>query len=370
MSGAKKNKFGLTRYIKASVRRKIREDAGYGCVICGNLFVDYEHIEPEFHCAQSHDPERMTLLCRGCHSRVTDKRTSKDRVWQCKADPATKRIGFASEILEPKDNLSIKLNTLTVSGSEVILRLHGKPLLWFEKGLSHNEPLLLNAIFHDENSKPIAYISRNVFKAIVGNTDIIGTKNRIEIRTETGIISLVLESAGGEVINIKSIKTQYGDACINSNDSGDLTISDSNTHVIYNNSAFVDNEEGITLGGIFAAKFTNATQIKMAIDIQLYNSYKIYSINGEHVGWFINQAIINKSYYLVATVSERSIINPIGEYIGELKKIENTENYEISMEDDEYETGEPIWVTPEDKKSKKIRLNNWNDLSHRLFYKN
>ncbi len=42
------NKHGLKRYIEADIRRKIRHDAGYGCVICGNIFVDYEHIEPEF----------------------------------------------------------------------------------------------------------------------------------------------------------------------------------------------------------------------------------------------------------------------------------------------------------------------------------
>lgn len=71
------NKHGLKRYIEADIRRKIRHDAGYGCVICGNIFVDYEHIEPEFKDAKKHDPEKMTLLCKGCHDDVTDTRISK-----------------------------------------------------------------------------------------------------------------------------------------------------------------------------------------------------------------------------------------------------------------------------------------------------
>ncbi|HDZ0790542.1 TPA: hypothetical protein RRT77_004528, partial [Klebsiella pneumoniae] len=53
------NKFGLKRYIPSEIRKRIRIDAGYGCVICGGLFVDYEHIEPEFSKAVEHDPDKM-----------------------------------------------------------------------------------------------------------------------------------------------------------------------------------------------------------------------------------------------------------------------------------------------------------------------
>lgn len=68
---AEENRFGLGRYIPPEIRRLLRKEAGYGCVICGNIIIEYEHIEPEFKDALEHDPNKMTILCPGCHANVT-----------------------------------------------------------------------------------------------------------------------------------------------------------------------------------------------------------------------------------------------------------------------------------------------------------
>ncbi len=53
------NKHGLSRTIPEDVKRQVRQACGFGCVCCGFAIVTYEHIEPEFHNAESHDPENM-----------------------------------------------------------------------------------------------------------------------------------------------------------------------------------------------------------------------------------------------------------------------------------------------------------------------
>ncbi|MHB0562224.1 hypothetical protein ACX3RA_15640, partial [Escherichia coli] len=57
------NKHGLSRRIPETIKRQIRQRCGFGCVICGFGFYDYEHFKPDFVDAKVHDPNGMTLLC-------------------------------------------------------------------------------------------------------------------------------------------------------------------------------------------------------------------------------------------------------------------------------------------------------------------
>lgn len=88
------NKYGLSRDIPESVKLRIRQHAGFGCVICGLGIVEYEHVDPEFKDAKVHDPEKMTLLCPICHTKATSGLFSKDRVKEAMEDPVCKRKGI------------------------------------------------------------------------------------------------------------------------------------------------------------------------------------------------------------------------------------------------------------------------------------
>jgi hypothetical protein len=82
-----KNIHNLSRTIPQRIKDQIRRESGYACVVCGSCPYHYEHIQPEFKDASSHDPEKMTLLCPLCHQKVTNKVFSKDLVWQAKKEP-------------------------------------------------------------------------------------------------------------------------------------------------------------------------------------------------------------------------------------------------------------------------------------------
>jgi hypothetical protein len=59
------NKFGLPRHIPEDVKRQIRKNSKFGCVVpnCRNSFYTYEHLIPEYKNAQIHDPEKICLTC-------------------------------------------------------------------------------------------------------------------------------------------------------------------------------------------------------------------------------------------------------------------------------------------------------------------
>src|SRR5262249_39317629 len=95
---SQRNKHGLSRYIPKAIKKQVRRRCGFGCVICANAIITYEHIEPPFAEAREHDPDRITLLC-GAHQVASFKGLlSKETIWAadkrpiCKTTQAPKHI--------------------------------------------------------------------------------------------------------------------------------------------------------------------------------------------------------------------------------------------------------------------------------------
>lgn len=65
------NKHGFSRYIPQETKLEIRRRSKFGCVVCRCAFYQYEHIIPEYHDADEHNPDNMCLLCGHCHDKVT-----------------------------------------------------------------------------------------------------------------------------------------------------------------------------------------------------------------------------------------------------------------------------------------------------------
>ncbi len=57
-----KNKHGLGRDIPRAVKTEIRERCGFGCVMCGQIPYDYDHLATPFIEATEHDPDDIVLL--------------------------------------------------------------------------------------------------------------------------------------------------------------------------------------------------------------------------------------------------------------------------------------------------------------------
>src|SRR5258705_9230975 len=89
------NYYGLGRDIPEPVKLQVRQRCGFGCVVCGNPFIQYEHFDPEYKDAKDHLAEGITLLCGSCHDQTTKGLMSKEMVAYCNLNPYAISKGFA-----------------------------------------------------------------------------------------------------------------------------------------------------------------------------------------------------------------------------------------------------------------------------------
>lgn len=218
-----KNKNGLSRYIHPDLKRKIRQNAGFGCVICGLAITQYEHVDPEFAEAERHDPQKMTLLCGSCHHKVTTKFWSKDKVKDAMKLPFCKKRGFASEIFdfsnEPPDLI---LGSTKWVNSSVIFRVLDKDLLKFTPPEEKSGPFRMSGIFYNNLDQEIFRIEDNEWKGSTQNFDIDVVGNTITIKSSPDKIALQLKVMPPKTISITIINLNYSGAKIISNSDGSI----------------------------------------------------------------------------------------------------------------------------------------------------
>ena len=191
----KTNKFGLNRYIPADIARQIRIDAGFGCVVCGSAFYHYEHIDPTFQNAKEHDPAAMTLLCGGCHDRVTRKVLSKETIKIFKKNPITKRKGFSFGPLDiSSSDFIITLGNNRIRECENLISIDGKPVIAILEPEEDGEPLRLTALFTDSKGLPLFAVKNNEWRIPnhVCDAEVIGSK--IYIRQSNFRRTLILSA--------------------------------------------------------------------------------------------------------------------------------------------------------------------------------
>lgn len=354
------NKHGLKRYIPSDIREKIRKNSGFGCVICGCVLVDYEHIDPEFHDAKEHDPDNMTLLCISCHGRVTRKLISKKSVWDAKSNPKALQNGYVHDLLFVNTaDMEIKIGNSYSKNTKLILTIYGKPIIWFEPPLVKGEPSKLCAIFYDDNGSAISYINRNQFTAFSTNQDIRSEATNLSIKSN-GIKCLAMNREGGEVLHISKMQARYLDKLVTIDKDGNLIITQGtststlgNIHVISCGSAFhLGNHPSIL----------KHRKVSLAIAIARSNSTTtILNLKNDIVGWCFGNELFNRNYEMVGFIRESKAFNIVNEYIG------NLVGSHIVHNDDCYEDGEPIYVSKENRDFRDKHYVLGYDVSFRLF---
>ncbi|ANQ21644.1 hypothetical protein BA893_08170 [Vibrio natriegens] len=375
MSKQKENKHGLKRYIPQDIRQKIRKDAGYGCVICGSMFCDYEHIEPEFNNAHEHNPEHMTLLCGGCHHHVTGKRKSKKTVWKAKAKPFALTHGYVRERLELCEDDVIRLGSNTIEFTQVAVEICGKPILWFEYPAEQDEPVLVNAIFSDKDGKKVAFINRNQFTAAVGEVDIKSEGTTIEFRPKPRELSLILNIEADKPLSIERLEMSDKGVSFQILNDKTMLFKQGGSEVSLSQSTISNCGGGFVFGGIPSSrKLTLGTvkKIEFAYNIARSGSNFI-DVTGAHLGWLIGNLILNRQYDVVGIIEKQkeSIVtfDLTGEFLGYLILDSSRNLCSVEMPEPEYETYEPIWLTPISEKCKFIRKTKSTDVSFRMFGK-
>jgi hypothetical protein len=151
------NQHGLSRHIPNDVKAAVRQLSKFGCVRCRNAIYQYEHIDPEFAEARSHDARAICLLCAGCHDRVARGQISKLSVKQAyartQADSAIKPPWSDFDLTGYECELAIGASTF--HSPKVIFRVNGETLLAFGPPEEPGTPPLLSGLFYNSRARKL-----------------------------------------------------------------------------------------------------------------------------------------------------------------------------------------------------------------------
>lgn len=208
------NKFGLSRNIPVDVKREIRRRSRFGCVVCRCAFYQYEHIDPEFHEAQEHDPIRMCLLCGHCHDKVTRGSLSKSTVRRRYEEIQEKKDverPFDQFDLE-NDNITVILGSCIFKNAKSLIILNGDVVLAIEPPEEQSAFPVLSGYFSDSDGNEIMRVERNewIGPSIAWDMEICG--NEIFIRSAPETIALHLRVAPPNAIEVVNLNMRVGNS--------------------------------------------------------------------------------------------------------------------------------------------------------------
>lgn len=208
------NRHGLARYIPADIALEVRRRSKFGCVYCRSAIYQYEHIDPEFNEALSHNPDNICLLCGGCHDRVTRGRLSKQTIRAvyeeiCRSD-TTKRPFEEFDI--NSSELSVSFGSCIFRQTQSLITINGESILSIQPPQNGQSAPSISGVFYDSAGVECFRITENVWQGPLDCYDITVVGPRVTIRTEADHVALAIEVIPPDGIRINQLN-MYKDGC-------------------------------------------------------------------------------------------------------------------------------------------------------------
>lgn len=241
------NRQGLSRHIPEPTKKLVRKACGYGCVVCGSIPYDYDHLKTEFNAAEEHDPDDIVLLCDKHHRQKNARILSVERILDAKRH----RSSLNSETRFKLD--LIRDDFLTVWGSTIItasdnsIVVDDEPILTLTKTDNDLEPLLISGRFCDKTGNPICVIKQNEFitrSANLGDFTVISNRFTYLMPDGTTGLAFVLDD---QKIHISSAFHAKSDAHVSVRDEV-LQVGNLFRAVRFSRSNFLHNQTAISVG--------------------------------------------------------------------------------------------------------------------------
>ncbi len=185
------NAYGLSRTIPKEVKRQVRQECGFGCVVCGLAIGMYEHIDPPFKDAKEHDPSRIAYLCGSCHDRVTRGTWSKQKIVEARSDPwciSHHRCHDSFDISVPNPVIWVGPNEII--NINKILSIDDHVILSIEPPEQQGAPYSISGEFYDNSGNLLFTIDRNEWVGSIQTWDIETVGRTLTIRKGPGKIAL------------------------------------------------------------------------------------------------------------------------------------------------------------------------------------
>lgn len=206
------NVFGLSRNIPADVKRAVRQRCGFGCVICGASIYEYDHFDPPFAVARSHDPDRIALLCPTHHSEKTRGVLPDEVIRSFILNPMAVKLGRTS-VTRPCFR---HIPSLALGGGVVIektpmpVMVNGTPLIEFLPPEEGSDIARINASITSDAGKTGLKIVENEWIVAAGVWDYEWVGQRMSIRDDVGSVVLQITVRPPKLIEINRLRFNRG----------------------------------------------------------------------------------------------------------------------------------------------------------------
>lgn len=215
------NKHNLKRYVPVKVQEEVRRRCGFGCVICGAAWYDYEHFDPDFKDAKSHEADGITLLCMQHNQRRNRKTLSVETVRIANANPKCLQQGFSNETFDyGSEPIEVVFANSTFVDCPIIISINNISILSIRSPTEEGMPYSVSAFFTDANGLVTLKIIDNVFYIGAENWDVECIGPRITVRRADGHISLILKSEPPRRIIVEKIHMEFDGAAIKGDEGG------------------------------------------------------------------------------------------------------------------------------------------------------
>jgi len=205
-----RNKHGLGRNIPAEVKRVVRKRCGFGCVRCGLALYDYEHFDPDFKDALSHDEKGITLLCMQCNQKRNRGVLSVETVREANLNPKCLSVGFASETFDfGTKSMTVIFAGYTFIDCNTLIAINDFPILSVQPPENSGEPYRLSGRFADETGEITLAIKDNVWIAGADSWDVECVGPRIIIKNGPRRVALKIKSEPPHRIIIEQLNMQF-----------------------------------------------------------------------------------------------------------------------------------------------------------------
>jgi len=190
-TGGTYNKFGIPRDIPVDVERTVRKECGFGCVICGEMLIEYDHFEPPFHeVKEEHNASGIALLCPTHHSQRLGKYPvlNAETVQQHRLNPRCLQADYhprMNSFFASPGPAGIKIASTVVFGPAAKVCIDGNPILWYQEpsGSGLYEPIKFGMELEDNFGQTWLKIEDNVLKVKPPlDVDIVCESAFVEIR--------------------------------------------------------------------------------------------------------------------------------------------------------------------------------------------
>ncbi|PQO22704.1 hypothetical protein C2I36_11690 [Rhodobacteraceae bacterium WD3A24] len=144
------------RKIPVDIRRRLRQEAFFGCAKCGSPILQYHHIV-EFAEEQNHDPDHMIALCPTCHQGLGKMR--RERCYSLKKNPFNRINGkIRGELGANMETSSFLVGSCTYLDTPVIFSYYDRPIIQY---LIDEGQALLDIYIPKEDMWPDILVEKN-----------------------------------------------------------------------------------------------------------------------------------------------------------------------------------------------------------------